>query len=31
MLPETTLRFFQSEEAAPINAAIRAMADPRHY
>ena len=31
MLPETTLSFFQSPEAAPVNAAIRAMKDPRHY
>ncbi|MBR4578917.1 MAG: [Oscillospiraceae bacterium] len=31
MLPETSYRFFLSDEAAPINAAIRRMADPRHY
>ena len=31
LLPESTYRFFTSEEAAPVVAAIRAMADPRHY
>jgi [citrate (pro-3S)-lyase] ligase len=31
LLPETTYRFFASDEAAPIAAAIRAMPDPRHY
>ncbi|MCR5575804.1 MAG: [citrate (pro-3S)-lyase] ligase [Oscillospiraceae bacterium] len=30
-LPDTTYRFFASDEAAKINAAIRAMPDPRHY
>ena len=31
MLPETTLNFFRSEEAAPIVAAIRAEQDVVHY
>ena len=31
MLPETTLRYFQSDEAAPVTAAIRAMEEARHY
>ena len=31
MLPETTFRYFQSAEAARVNAAIKKMADPRHY
>ena len=31
MLPETTLAFFRSEEAAPIVAAIRAEQDVVHY
>ncbi len=31
MLPETTLRYFRSDAAAPVVAAIRAMADPKHY
>lgn len=31
MLPECTRRFFESEEAAPVTAAIRAMEEARHY
>lgn len=31
LLPETTLRYFLSPEAAPVIAAIRAMSDPKHY
>ncbi len=31
MLPETTLRYFQSDEAAPVIAAVRAMGEARHY
>ena len=31
MLPETTLSFFRSEEAAPVIAAIRAEQDVVHY
>jgi hypothetical protein len=31
MLPETTLNFFRSAEAAPIVAAIRAEQDVVHY
>lgn len=31
LLPETTLRYFRSPEAAPVLAAIRAMDDPKHY
>ena len=31
MLPETTLTFFRSEEAAPIVAAIRREKDVAHY
>ncbi len=30
MLPESTLRYFTSEEARPVIAAIKAMAQPRH-
>ena len=31
MLPESTLRYFESAEAAPVIAAIRAMQEVRHY
>ena len=31
MLPESSLRYFQSAEAAPMIAAIRAMDEARHY
>jgi [citrate (pro-3S)-lyase] ligase len=31
MLPESSLRYFESEEAAPVIAAIRAMDEARHY
>lgn len=31
MLPEPTLRYFRSSEAAPVIAAIRTMDDPKHY
>jgi hypothetical protein len=31
MLPETTLRYFQSPESAPVIAAIRAAEDVVHY
>ena len=31
LLPESTYRYFASQEAAAVNAAIRAMPDPRHY
>ena len=31
LLPESTYRYFVSDEAAPVAAAIRAMPDPRHY
>lgn len=31
LLPETTYNWFTSPEAAAVNAAIRAMPDPRHY
>ena len=31
MLPESTLRFFESDEAAPVIVAIRAMGEARHY
>ena len=31
MLPESSLRFFESAEAAPVIAAIRAMDEARHY
>ena len=31
MLPESTLRYFESAEAAPVIAAIRAMEEARHY
>ena len=31
MLPESTLRYFESAEAAPVIAAIRAMQEARHY
>ncbi len=31
MLPETTLRYFESAAAAPVCAAIRAMKEARHY
>ena len=31
MLPESSLRYFESAEAAPVIAAIRAMDDARHY
>ena len=31
MLPETTLRYFRSAEAAPVIDAIRKLDDPRHY
>lgn len=31
MLPESTLRYFESAEAAPVVAAIRAMQEARHY
>ncbi len=31
LLPETSYRFFMSEEAVDVVSAIRAMADPRHY
>ena len=31
MLPESSLRYFESTEAAPVIAAIRAMAEARHY
>ena len=31
MLPESTRRYFESAEAAPVIAAIRAMDEARHY
>ncbi len=31
MLPEPTLRYFRSGEAAPVVSAIRGMQDPKHY
>ena len=31
MLPESSLRYFESAEAAPVIAAIRAMEEARHY
>ena len=31
MLPESSLRYFESAEAAPVIAAIRAMDEARHY
>ncbi len=31
MLPESSLRYFESEAAAPVIAAIRAMEEARHY
>ena len=31
MLPESSLRYFRSEEAAPVIAAIHAMGEARHY
>ncbi len=31
MLPESTRRYFESAEAAPVIAAIRAMGEARHY
>ena len=31
MLPESSLRYFESEEAAPVIAAIRATDEARHY
>lgn len=31
MLPESSLRYFESEEAAPVIAAIRSMDEARHY
>lgn len=31
MLPESSLRYFESEEAAPVIMAIRSMDDARHY
>ena len=31
MLPESTRRYFESPEAAPVIAAIRAMGEARHY
>ena len=31
LLPESSLRYFESEEAAPVIAAIRAMDEARHY
>ena len=31
MLPESSLRYFESAEAAPVIAAIRAMGEARHY
>ena len=31
MLPESSLRYFTSEEAAPVLAAIRSMDEARHY
>lgn len=31
MLPESTLRYFQSAEAAPVIEAIRMMENPKHY